>query len=59
MWFNHVGITPKQVDPYPEYLLLNIHFETPIQSISLVLSCDPQPYVANPKKRTTALTLYV
>ena len=25
--FNHVGITPKQVDPYPEYLLLNIHLE--------------------------------
>ena len=25
--FNHVGITPKQVDPYPVYLLLNIHLE--------------------------------
>ena len=40
------------------YLLI-IHLEISIQNISLVLSCEPQPYVANPKQRTTALTLYV
>ena len=25
--FNHVGITPKQVDLNPKHLLLNIHLE--------------------------------
>ena len=41
--FNHVGITPREVNRlFISIYSLIIHLEISIQNISLVLSCEPQ-----------------